>query len=100
MLWLRPALRCGGHGGHELADAAERWVGIVAGQGALHAQDGDAVRERPRGCGQGIGGLAFAPTAALAGGDVLAKSPERGVACPLEGRVADAQEARAEHYLE
>ena len=31
------------HGGHELADAAEGWVRIVAGQGTLHAQDGEVV---------------------------------------------------------
>jgi len=37
----------------------------VAGQGALPAQDSDAVRERPRGRGQGIGGLVLEKTATI-----------------------------------
>ena len=41
----------------------------MAGQGALRAQDSDVVRERPRGRGQRVGGLALAPAAALAGGE-------------------------------
>ena len=42
---------------------------MVAGQGALRGQGSDAVRERPRGRGQRVGGLALAPAAALAGGE-------------------------------
>ena len=86
------APRSRSHGGHELADAAEGWVRIVAGQGTLHAQDGDAVRERPGGCGQRIGRCVFAPAAALAGGDVMVKCLERGVARMLERRVIGAEE--------